>query len=81
MSFIEQNDVFGVVENFITDVVKDLSSKTIMNNTFYRMSYDEAMENYGSDKPDLRFGMKFVDLTDIFAESGFSVFKSVYDSG
>jgi aspartyl-tRNA synthetase len=45
------------------------------------MSYDESLENYGTDKPDLRFGMKFVDLTDIFANSGFSVFKSVHDNG
>ena len=52
-----------------------------MGNTFYQMSYDEALENYGTDKPDLRFGLKFVDLTDIFSNSGFSVFKSVYDLG
>lgn len=45
------------------------------------MTYEEALENYGTDKPDLRFGMRFVDLTDIFANSAFSVFKSVYDCG
>ena len=48
-----------------------------MDNKFYSMSYEESMENYGTDKPDLRFGLKFVDLTDIFTESEFSVFKSV----
>jgi aspartyl-tRNA synthetase len=81
MSFVEQEDIFVVVENYIRNVVAELSDKKIMDNKFYQISYDEALENYGSDKPDLRFGMKFVDLTDIFANSGFSVFKSVYDAG
>jgi aspartyl-tRNA synthetase len=81
MSFIDEEDVFGVVEKYMRDIVAELSDKTIYENTFFRMSYEEAKENYGSDKPDLRFGMKFVDLTDIFAESSFSVFKNVYDTG
>ena len=81
MSFVDEEDVYTVVESYIKDAVSALSDKTIMDDTFYRMSHEEAMENYGSDKPDLRFGMKFVDLTDIFADSGFSVFKNVYDAG
>lgn len=76
MSFVERQDIFAVVENYLKDVVKDLSNKTIMWNTFYQMSHEEALENYGSDKPDLRFDLKFVDLTDIFTESEFSVFRS-----
>jgi aspartyl-tRNA synthetase len=80
MSFIEREDVFSVVENFIKDSSSVLSDKYVMDNKFYSMSYDEALENYWSDKPDLRFWMKFVDLTDIFANSEFSVFKSVYDN-
>lgn len=81
MSFVEQDDIFDVVENYLTDAVKNLSDKTIMDQVFYRMSYEEAMENYGTDKPDLRFGMKFVDLTDIYAQSEFAVFKSVVEWG
>ena len=81
MSFVEQRDIFDVVENYMFDVVKNLTNKTIKDQIFYQMSYEEAMENYGSDKPDLRFGMKFTDLTDIFKESDFSVFKSVVNSG
>jgi len=52
-----------------------------MDNKFYSMSYEESMEKYGTDKPDLRFGLKFVDLTDIFLESEFAVFKSVATTG
>lgn len=81
MSFIHREDVFAVVESYIRDASKNLSDKTIMDDKFYTMSYDEALENYGSDKPDLRFGMRFVDLTDIFANTDFSVFKTVYETG
>ncbi len=81
MSFIHREDVFAVVEWYIRDASKNLSDKTIMDDKFYTMSYDEALENYGSDKPDLRFGMRFVDLTDIFVNTEFSVFKSVCETG
>ncbi len=80
MSFVERQDIFSVIENYIRDTVKNISDKTIMDDRFYIMSYDDALNNYWSDKPDLRFGMKFVDLTDVFAESSFSVFKNVYDT-
>jgi len=81
MSFVDREDVFGVVEGYIRDVTASLSTKTILENKFFAMSYDEALENYGSDKPDLRFGMAFVDLTDVFANSDFSVFQSVHKNG
>lgn len=81
MSFVERDDVFRVVENYIKDVAKWLSDKTIMDDKIYTMSYDAALQNYGSDKPDLRFGLRFVDLTDLFANSNFSVFKNVFDMG
>jgi len=81
MSFPERSDVFFTVEQYMRDAVKTLSDKTIVDDKFYTMTYDEALENYGSDKPDLRFGLRFVGLTDIFAQSEFSVFRSVYDSG
>jgi aspartyl-tRNA synthetase len=80
MSFVNREDIFAVVEAYIRDVTKKLSDKTIMNDKFYVMTYNEALENYGSDKPDLRFGMKFVDLTDIFKNTQFSVFRSVCET-
>ena len=81
MSFVEQKDVFNVVEKYLRAAVGSMSDKKIVEDTFYEMTYDESLENYGTDKPDLRFGMKFVDLTDVFAGSAFSVFKSVHENG
>ena len=80
MSFVEQKDVFDVVESYMRDIVKYITKKSIVWDKFYSMTYDEAMENYWSDKPDLRFWMEFVDLTDIFKESSFSVFKKVCET-
>lgn len=77
MSFVEQKDIFKVVENYIFDVVKELSHKNILENKFFQMSYNEAMENYGSDKPDLRYEMKLVDVADIFAKSSNEIFSSI----
>lgn len=77
MSFVEQEDIFKVVENYVFDVVKELSHKTIMENKFFSMSYTEAMENYGSDKPDLRYGMKLVDVLDIFSRSSNEIFSEI----
>ncbi|MBB1565162.1 aspartate--tRNA ligase [Candidatus Gracilibacteria bacterium] len=78
MSFVEQQDIFKVVEDYIFDAVRDLSpSKTILENKFFSMSYLEAMENYGSDKPDLRYDMKLVDVLDIFAKSTNEIFSEI----
>lgn len=77
MSFVEQDDVFVVVEDYIFDTVKALSDKTIMDGKFHAMTYVEAMETYGSDKPDLRYGMKLVDVLDIFARSTNEIFSGI----
>ncbi len=77
MSFVEQEDIFAVVESYIKDVTKALSNKKIMDNKFYSMTYDESMETYGSDKPDLRYDMKLVDVIDIFARSTNDIFSSI----
>jgi aspartyl-tRNA synthetase len=77
MSFVEQEDIFKVVEEYFFDTVKAISNKTIMDNKFYRMSFDEAMEKYGTDKPDLRYGMELIDVADIFARSTNEIFSSI----
>lgn len=77
MSFVEQDDIFKVVEDYFFDMVPAISDKTIMDKKFYQMTYEDAMEIYGTDKPDLRYGMKLVDVMDIFSKSTNEIFSSI----
>jgi len=77
MSFVEQEDIFKVVEDYFNYIVPELSEKKIMDNKFYSMSFDESMEIYGSDKPDLRYDMKLVDVASIFSRSTNEIFSSI----
>lgn len=77
MSFVEQEDIFKVVEDYFFDTVPAVSNKTIMDQKFYQMTYEESMELYGTDKPDLRYDMKMVDVADIFARSTNEIFSSI----
>ena len=77
MSFVEQSDIFKVVEEYFFDTVKAISDKKIIDNKFYSMTYAESMEVYGTDKPDLRYDMKLVDVIDIFARSTNEIFASI----
>lgn len=74
MSFIEQEDILNVFEGLTKHLFKTV--KNIDIHEFPRMTYADAMEKYGSDKPDIRLGMEFCDLTDITRNSGFVVFDS-----
>ena len=79
MSFVDQDDVMDLVERLIAHVfkkVKDIDVKLPLR----RMPYDEAMEKYGSDKPDLRFDMPIHNITDVFKDTEFTVFKNVLDA-
>jgi aspartyl-tRNA synthetase len=67
MSFVTQDDVFGVVEELVTSLWREVLGVKI-EKPFLRMSYEQSMREYGNDKPDLRFGMKHVDLTALVAE-------------
>lgn len=80
MSFVEEKDVMEAVEGIISEVFEKVLGQKVQK-PFLRMSYDEALSRYGSDKPDLRFGMELQDLTDLFRQSGFKVFDSVIDAG
>lgn len=77
MSFVEQSDIFKVVEEYLFDMIEAISDKTIMDKKFYSMSFYDAMETYGSDKPDLRYDMKLVDVASIFARSTNEIFSSI----
>ena len=85
MSFVEERDVQNVAERFAQDLIAHMAPhkwvKLDENGAFFRMTHTEAMDNYGSDKPDLRFGMKFADLTADFKDSGFSVFANAVAEG
>ena len=72
MSFVEQEDVLDTFEAMMKKVVKEIKGVDLPK--FPRMSYAEAMEKYGSDKPDLRFGMEFHDLNELAQGKGFNVF-------
>ncbi len=72
MSFVEQEDVLNIFEGLIKYLFKEV--KGIELDAFPRMSFDEAMRRYGSDKPDIRFGMEFVELNDVAQNKGFKVF-------
>ena len=83
MSFVEQEDVFNVVEKLMVNLFKQFSSKKITNEKFPRISYEEAMMKYGTDKPDLRNPLIIHDLTSLFTREDvkFDIFKKLVKSG
>ena len=83
MSFVEQEDIFNVVEQLMVNLFKKYSSKKILSEKFPRISYKDSMLKYGSDKPDLRNPLLIYDLTDIFSRKDvkFDIFKNLVKSG
>ncbi|MHA4988634.1 aspartate--tRNA ligase [Cetobacterium somerae] len=80
MSFIEQKDIMNEIEGLAKRVFKNVTGESA-DYEFPRMPYAEAMERFGSDKPDTRFGVELKDLTDIMATCGFKGFKSAVEAG
>ena len=80
MSFIDEQDIMTIVENMLSKIFKEVLEKEIKT-PFLRMSYDEAMLRFGSDKPDTRFQMEIKDFTKELANCGFGVFKNVIEKG
>ena len=83
MSFVEQEDVFKVVEKLIVNTFKKFSNKKLMFDEFPRISYSDALMKYGSDKPDLRNPLIINDITEIFSRDDvtFEIFKKLVKSG
>ena len=81
MSFIDEEDVLNLMEELFTSLVEAVTPHLKIIKPFTRLSYAEVMEKYGSDKPDLRFGLEMADLSDIFVGSEFSVFRTVLSEG
>ena len=80
MSFVDTEDIMQMAEGFVRRLFKDVLDKDIPT-PLPRMTYTEAMERYGSDKPDTRFGMEITDLTDTVKNCGFGVFTSAIENG
>ncbi|MGN1098428.1 MAG: aspartate--tRNA ligase [Clostridia bacterium] len=76
MSFVDEDDVMSVNEGFIKRVFKEILDFDVQL-PLPRLPYSEAMDRFGSDKPDTRFGMELVDMTDLFRDCGFTAFSSV----
>ncbi len=82
MSFVEQEDILQLTEEMYTRIVEEISDKKLLFKPFPRLTYQEAMERFGKDNPDLRFGLELVDASDLAEGCGFGVFsRAVADGG
>ncbi len=81
MSFVERDEILDLVEELFTALIPAVTPQKRILSPFPRLSYAEAVERYGSDKPDLRFGMELVDLSDALRESEFRVFQAAQEEG
>lgn len=79
-SFLSQEDIMAMMEKMMTQLMKEVKGVEVPA-AFPRMTYDEAMSRYGSDKPDTRFGLELVDLSEIVKDSGFKVFAAAVAGG
>jgi aspartyl-tRNA synthetase len=79
MSFIDEEDIIGVIEPLYARIVAETQGANVRT-PFPRLTYDEMLERFGSDKPDLRYGMELIDLADVFRATGFKAFASVLAS-
>ena len=80
MSFITVDMIIEIIEKLLSTIVKEVLGREI-EDTFKKITYNEAMERYGCDAPDTRFGIELVDCSDIFRETGFNVFAKTLSNG
>jgi len=81
MSFVTREDILALIEELMTGLVPAVAGKRIQDSPFPRLTYREAMDRYGSDKPDLRFGLPLADVGDLFAATEFRLFAGVLAGG
>ncbi len=81
MSFVQREDVMALIEGLMTELVRKVCNKEPMWTPFPRITYTEAMEKYGSDKPDLRYDLAAIDVTDIAGKSAFPIFQQNVSEG
>jgi aspartyl-tRNA synthetase len=75
MSFVEREDILALIEPMVVGIVEELSDLSLLRKPFPRLTYQEAMDRFGTDRPDMRFGMELFDASDLVAESTFKVFS------
>ncbi len=80
MSFVSSKDILKLIENLIIEIFKEFASHNFQL-PFHKITYDDAMSRYGSDKPDDRFGLELIEVSDIFKNEDFNVFKSASEPG
>jgi aspartyl-tRNA synthetase len=81
MSYTTQDEILDLVEGLYAEIVEQLTEKKLLARPFPRLTYTEAMDRFGTDKPDIRFGLELGDVSEIAASSEFKVFKGAVDSG
>ncbi len=81
MSFVEQEDILNLIERLLVELVREVTPHKRLMTPFPRLTYAEALERYGTDKPDLRYALELVNLSDIVADTQFQVFKSALEQG
>ncbi|MCH8297556.1 MAG: aspartate--tRNA ligase [Chloroflexi bacterium] len=81
MSFVEENDILDLTEELYTGMIESVAPEKKLRKPFPRISYDEAMDRYATDKPDLRFGLEMTDVSDLAGETEFRVFLSTVEGG
>jgi len=82
MAFVERDDVLDLVERLFTELIPAVApDKKLLRSPWPRLTYQESVSRFGSDKPDLRFGMELTDMSAVFAGTEFSVFKSALERG
>ncbi len=81
MSFAEREDILQLTEEMFTRIIEEISDKQLLFKPFPRLTYREAIERFGKDNPDLRFGMELIDVSDLATDCGFGVFSRAIDSG
>ncbi len=81
MSFVTQDEVFEITENLMNHIFTKFTDKKVTSTPFPRITYDDAMLKYGSDKPDLRYDLEITDVSEIFRGSGFGIFAKTVEAG
>ena len=81
MSFVEQEDVISLAEELMISIVETCSERKLLSKPFPRLTYAEAMRRFGTDRPDMRFGVELTDISDLAAECGFGIFSQTVAGG